>query len=102
MPTRVRESDLTIPVLLALRAAPNGQMTTSDLIEHLRTTLPLSDGDLEILDGRNDERFTQIIRNMKSHKESSTNIIYLGYIQEIPRGFRITQKGVSFLESKGL
>ena len=49
--------------------------------------------DAEILDNRSDTRFSQIVRNMKSHKTASTNIVGRGLVDETARGFRITKLG---------
>lgn len=44
-----------------------GELTTTDLNEYLREILELDETDLELLDGRNDDKFSQIIRNLVSH-----------------------------------
>ena len=48
-------------------------------------------------DSRGDSKFSQIVRNLKSHKDSSTNFIARGYAEDIPKGFRATQKGRDFV-----
>jgi hypothetical protein len=53
--------------------------------------------DAAILDNRNDTKFSQIVRNLKSHKEASTNIFKRGYAEEVGDGFRITPAGRAFL-----
>ena len=46
---------------------------------------------------RKDSKFSQLVRNLKSHKNTKTNFIYQGYAQDVPGGFRITRKGVDFV-----
>lgn len=44
-----------------------GELTTTDLNRYLRDILDLDETDLELLDGRSDDKFSQIIRNLVSH-----------------------------------
>lgn len=44
-----------------------GVLTTTDLNGYLREILDLDETDLELLDGRSDDKFSQIIRNLVSH-----------------------------------
>jgi hypothetical protein len=46
---------------------------------------------------RKDSKFSQLVRNLKSHKTTKTNFIYQGYAQDVPGGFQITQKGMDFV-----
>ena len=66
MPT-YSESDLVVPALAILAANPNG-ITTSDLSKELRERLDPSDDDLTILANRNDDKFSQKVRNLRSHE----------------------------------
>ena len=100
-PDRIHEADLWIPVLIILNNSPNGEMDTSDLIRELRERFSLSKGDEEILPGRQDDKFSQVVRNIKSHKDSKTNPLYKGYMEDIEKGFRITQKGRNLLKGIG-
>ena len=43
-------------------------INTSELIEELQKIIELYPGDKEILAGRNDTKFSQIVRNLISHK----------------------------------
>jgi hypothetical protein len=98
---RISESDLTIPTLRLLAKEPTGYLSTSDLIAELTEEFHPEGADAEILDGRHDTKFSQIVRNMKSHKTSANNIIALGYVIEVYKGFRITDDGRAFLKKKG-
>jgi len=94
---RIREKHVRIP---ALRAAlrKGGYISTSDLIDELSAEFSPTGEDAEILDGRNDTKFSQIVRNLKSHKGTSTNIFARGFAEEVDDGIRITERGRQFLD----
>lgn len=97
---RLHEADLYVPTLRYLDSAPGGFAQTSDLIEHLETIFNISGEDAEILDGRSDTKFSQIVRNMISHRTSSTNFIKKGYAEydSDRKGLQITVTGRSLLK----
>jgi len=101
-PNRISEVDLTDAALQVIRTEPNGRISTTKLISELRKVLKLSMEDEEILDGRHDDHFSQIVRNIKSHKGTPGNLIYEGYLASVPRGFEITDAGLQRLKNKGL
>lgn len=98
---RISESDLLLPTLKILAGKPNGYLPTADLIGELEELFQPEGEDAAILDGRHDTRFSQIVRNMVSHKETSGNIIALGYVEYDKPGMRITQAGRDFLKAHG-
>lgn len=61
------ESDLVIPALAIIAANPNG-INTTELLKQLRIRLEPSGDDLTLLAGRNDDKFSQKVRNLKSHE----------------------------------
>ena len=63
MENRILESDLRLPALFLIQLH-NGEITTSELSESLRNILNLSSADLEILNNRTDDYFSQIVRNL--------------------------------------
>lgn len=94
---RIPEAELVLPTLMLLHDAPNGEMTTTELIRQLEYHF-LPDGeDAAILADRTDTKFSQKVRNLKSHKTLSK----AGLAEEIPNGFRVTEKGRIFVESFG-
>jgi hypothetical protein len=95
MPKRIPESDLIIPTLELLDAAPEGEMKTTDIIEALEAKFPPIGEDGEILQGRHDTKFSQKIRNLKSHKTLEN----AGLAEAIYRGFRITKAGRNLVRS---
>jgi len=88
---RVGEADLRADVIAVLNEQPRREIRTSKLIKELRGRIKLSAEDQEILAGRNDDRFSQIVRNIKSHKKSPGNLIYEGVLEAVPRGFRLRE-----------
>ena len=66
---RVKESEIVKPALKIIKDKPG--ITTSELIEELQKVVELYPGDKEILKGRNDTKFSQIVRNLISHKKNN-------------------------------
>jgi hypothetical protein len=60
------ESDLIVPALAIIGAHHDG-ITTSDLLSELRRELKPKGDDLKLLANRSDDRFSQKVRNLKSH-----------------------------------
>ena len=87
-PGRVGEADIRQAVLDIIDAEPHREISTTALIAKLRDQLPLSAEDEALLDGRKDDRFSQIVRNIKSHKGSAGNLIHDGHLVEIKDGFK--------------
>lgn len=100
-PTETLEIDLRKDLwkyaLLIMSVAPNGEISTTDIISEMPSYVLLSDEHLAANSSRKDSKFSQIVRNLKSHKTTKTNFIYLGYAQDIAGGFKITQKGLDFV-----
>jgi len=92
---RIKEKDTYLPVLEYLDEAPNGFLTTSNLIEALQSRFHLSTEDMAILENRSDTRFSQIVRNIVSHRDTAGNIIKQGWVvyEKAKRGLRITLEG---------
>jgi hypothetical protein len=94
---RIRERHVRVPALRAMAARPDGRISTSDLIAELEDRFKPTGEDAAVLDNRNDTKFSQIVRNLKSHKAASTNIFVRGYAEEVRDGFRITPAGRAYL-----
>ncbi len=58
--------DEIVPVALKV-IKENPGIHTTDLISAVRSIMKPSGEDLEILDNRNDDKFSQKVRNIKSH-----------------------------------
>ena len=63
----ISEQQLILPSLLLMEHSETGEMTTTELIKKLRQLLKPTGQDLEILNGRKDDKFSQKVRNLKSH-----------------------------------
>jgi hypothetical protein len=98
MAGRIRERDLIIPALRAAAARPGGYISTADLIQVLEDEFQPDGRDAEILDGRQDSHFSQKVRNLISHRDSSTSMFKKGYAEYTGDGIRITDAGRAFLD----
>jgi hypothetical protein len=101
-PRRISEEDL-MPALRILAARPNGTMSTTGLIEGLIVAMRPEGEDADILEGRQDTRFSQIVRNIVSHKKTPGNLIAEGLVEHLGRrgGLKITEAGRLFLAHRG-
>lgn len=89
--------DLWKYALLIMVQRPGMFISTADLIAELPNYIAIPEGAEKANSSRQDSKFSQIVRNLKSHKTSKTNFIYLGYAVAEPSGFRATQKGLDFV-----
>ena len=96
MSGRITESQLIIPALECMCEMPEGRITTKELIHRLELIFEPDGEDIEILDGRSDTRFSQKVRNLKSHK----TLDKMGLAREIPDGFEITEAGRELVAAK--
>jgi len=90
------EDDIVIPSLYVIRNAEDGTISTTDLIKELRRHLRLSERDKEILQGRKDDRFSQTVRNLVSHKK----LVNQGYAEFVNGFFTITDEGLEYLDTE--
>ena len=95
MMTNFSEYDLTIPSLKIIANAKYG-IVTQKLIKSLRLALTPNGEDTLILANRSDDKFSQKVRNLKSHKTLEKK--NLATFQD--NKFFITNKGLTFLEGK--
>jgi len=65
---RITENELILPSLYLMSLSPTKGLTTPDLIAKLRDLLKPSGEDLDTLKDRGDNKFSQKVRNLKSHK----------------------------------
>jgi hypothetical protein len=63
----ITESDLILPALKAIKNKGPEGITTTELHPILRDALNPQGEDLELLQGRADDKFSQKVRNLKSH-----------------------------------
>jgi hypothetical protein len=87
-PGRIGEADIAKDVLEIIDEQPGREITTTKLIAELRKRIKLAPEDEEQLENRQDDRFSQIVRNIKSHKDSPGNLVHDGHLEVIKGGFR--------------
>jgi hypothetical protein len=90
-------ADLWKYALLIMSVRSEGKISTSNMIAELPDYVHLSDEHVTANASRKDSKFSQLTRNLKSHKTTKTNFIYQGYAQNVPGGFQITLKGLDFV-----
>lgn len=66
-----------IPVVVEL-IRNNPGVRTSELISRARDIMAPTGEDLEILDNRNDDKFSQKVRNIKSHNSIKDSVYTVG------------------------
>lgn len=96
--TRITEPDLILPALYVIQRQPG--ITTGDLIKELREIFNPTGEDAEILHGRNDDKFSQIVRNLVSHHTLDKKLGYtlLGGVGASNSTHTITGTGLNYLE----
>jgi len=97
---RIRERELIIPALRAAAVQPGGEIEMTKLIAELTDEFQPGGEDAEIIQGRNDSKFSQKVRNLVSHRDSSTSMFTKGYATYQPEAesIRITELGRKFLD----
>ena len=99
MNSRFKEKELVLPSLY-LMSVHGGKRTTAELISGLRNIMNPSGEDLKILESRKDDKFSQKVRNLKSH-ETLEELGYAKYKRASSGGhFKITDAGKKHLETK--
>lgn len=94
---RIRERDVVIPALRAAAARSNSHIPTPELINELTLEFQPEGQDAEILDGRSDSKFSQIVRNIISHRDTTGSIFSRGYAVYENDGICVTDAGRKFL-----
>lgn len=98
--SRTREADLIRPALRLIAKCPEG-LSSSELRRQLRMSITASPEDLEKLKNRNDDRLSQVLRNLISHRTLERRGLATFQKDQITgEGFyRITEKGNNALGS---
>lgn len=74
--SRYSENEIVDVVLEIIRRNPG--IRTSELIAEARVEMQPDGEDLEILDNRNDDKFSQKVRNIKSHDTIASQVRTVG------------------------
>ena len=93
--TRYTEEELVLPSLYLMSKSSDGHIHTSELIGQLLELMKPDGEDLEILSGRSDTKFSQRVRNLKSHN----NFERRGFAVYRNEGFEINDEGINYLIS---
>jgi len=93
MPSRIEEKELILPALKIINENPG--VTTSTLISELTDLFKPEGEDAKILEGRNDTKFSQKVRNLVSHRDRNGMDQWANYLAG---KFTITEKGERKLE----
>jgi predicted HNH restriction endonuclease len=94
---RITESTLILPALYLIDQQEG--ISTSELIERLEDIFEPTGEDAAILSGRNDTKFSQIVRNLVSHKTLDRTLRFANYEHRDRNGhFSLTQIGREYLE----
>jgi len=95
---RILEEDLHLPTLYLVNSN-NGTITTSELSEELRNILNPRGEDLEILDKRSDDKFSQIVRNLTAKERSFVKNGFIARESGRNSPLFITEKGIDYLNT---
>lgn len=95
---RILEEDLHLPALYYIENE-NGVITTSQLSKKLRNLLNPDGEDLDILDNRTDDKFSQIVRNLTATERSFVKNGYINRESGRNKPLFITQKGKEHLKN---
>lgn len=96
---RISERDLVIPALFVISRNP--RIATGELIKRLEDIFQPQGEDAEILSGRSDTKFSQMVRNLVSHNTLTDRYGYVEYHRGEERRsggeFTITDEGQKYL-----
>lgn len=96
MSNRICEADLVLPSLLIM-VERGGSITTSELIMELRQVMQPSGEDLDPLPRRKDDKFSQKVRNLRSH-HTFERLGYARYAKTVGGIVSISPKGRDYVE----
>lgn len=91
-------TDLWKYALLLMASKPAGIMMTPELIKELPEFIETPVTATNTSASRQETKFPQLVRNLKSNKKNKTNFITQGYVHDIKGGFQITPKGLEFVK----
>jgi predicted HNH restriction endonuclease len=90
---RIEEKALILPTLYIIKR--DGPTSTTDLITELTAVFNPTGEDAKILEGRRDTKFSQKVRNLKSHRDSNKMDIYTDINSS--GKYTLTEKGEKYL-----
>lgn len=90
--------DLWKIALLIMAKNKDGIILTNELMKEVHKYIEFPEKYKEISKIKNEPKYKQIIRNLKSNIKNKTNFVNQGYAISIKNGFQITQKGIDFVK----
>ena len=90
---RIEEKTLILPTLYIIKR--DGAVSTTDLIAELTAVFNPTGEDAAILAGRKDTKFSQKVRNLKSHRDSNRMDVYTAI--NTARIYTLTAEGEKYL-----
>jgi len=103
---RTRERELIIPSLKILMeyGADKQLVPTKLLAKELRQVIELTPADRILLKNRSDDRFSQVIRNLVSHRTLEKKGLAVYQIDSMSgeQGYKLTDVGVATLREQGI
>lgn len=96
MEERIWEKDLLLPALKIINDAWNDWISTTELSNNLRDLLNPSGEDLQRLSWRRDDKFSQKVRNLKSHETLEKR----NFVRYENAKFYITEVWIRYLQEK--
>lgn len=97
--SKLGEQDITDAILYILLET-GGNINTTTVKSYVRSLLEPTGANSTPLLNRNDEVIDQIIRNIVSHRNNSSNIIKKGYVSYVNGIWNITSSGKSYLNGR--
>ncbi len=98
MSSRISEKELILPALWCMNETLDEPITTTQLQESLRQLIKPTGEDLTILAGRHDDKFSQKVRNLRSH-ETLESLGLAHYHSKSRNGrWEISEHGKKFLQ----
>lgn len=103
---RTTERNLILPALIVLfnNGGSNHIVKTKILTKKLRERINPTPKDQKMLKGRNDDRLSQVIRNLISHRTLEKQGLASYKIDEAnkEKGYQLTEKGIVTLRQHGI
>ncbi len=99
MSDRILENDLQLPALYLINLN-NGKITTSELSVMLRSILNPTDEDLKLNPSRDDDKFSQIVRNLTAKERPFVKNGFIDREEGRNKPLFITKKGKEYLFEK--
>jgi len=93
---RITEKELILPSLYLLNIQEDKTLSTTNLIDKLRDLLKPDEEDLAIINERSDDKFSQKVRNLKSHN----TLTKLSFCRYQDNKFTLTDTGKEYLIGK--